>query len=310
MVSLSLLDIAHDLLVLIAIALGLGLFYGLLWVAYLLSRALAWLRGVSGSSGKPTVLRSGPEVEEIIKRLAAEQPGSRDERAAVIGCYVCLTGRFWRDISALPWHARQLYVYLFVNAHTDPVTRIGCVTDEVVGAETGLKRRQLTKAWAILEADRMVARCYASDWLWYWLTNVDYAGYLCFQSYVRHDQERLSGAYTNLPAEVVEGFERLHPTFCEARPAAASVEGLRALAYNEYLATHHWKLRREGALARANHRCQACHATKGLRVHHRSYDRLGCEADADLVVLCADCHARVHERREELASVRAGQGAG
>lgn len=71
---------------------------------------------------------------------------------------------------------------------------------------------------------------------------------------------------------------------------------LRAMDYRaEYLHTPEWKVTRRSAIFAANHRCQRC----GLRVrlldvHHLSYDRLGDELPADLVVLCRPCHKLQH----------------
>jgi hypothetical protein len=35
--------------------------------------------------------------------------------------------------------------------------------------------------------------------------------------------------------------------------------------------------------------------SEGLQVHHQSYDRLGCELDKDLALLCQECHSQLHE---------------
>jgi hypothetical protein len=61
-----------------------------------------------------------------------------------------------------------------------------------------------------------------------------------------------------------------------------------------YLRSEHWRTVRIGALERAEHRCQVCNTTKQLDVHHRTYERLGMERDADLTVLCRRCHDTFH----------------
>lgn len=69
----------------------------------------------------------------------------------------------------------------------------------------------------------------------------------------------------------------------------------RSMSYPEYLKTEHWQQLREKALDYAGHRCQLCNTALGsLHVHHRTYDRRGCEEPADLIVLCADCHQMFH----------------
>lgn len=68
----------------------------------------------------------------------------------------------------------------------------------------------------------------------------------------------------------------------------------KTMPYNEYLQTSHWKETRAAAIERAHNRCQLCNADKSLHVHHRTYERIGEELDADLIVLCSSCHSRFH----------------
>lgn len=70
------------------------------------------------------------------------------------------------------------------------------------------------------------------------------------------------------------------------------------LPYSEYLKSEWWQQRRLKSLARAEHRCQVCNAGSRLEVHHRTYERLGHERDADLVVLCRNCHELFHGNGE------------
>lgn len=73
---------------------------------------------------------------------------------------------------------------------------------------------------------------------------------------------------------------------------------LRAMPYEEYLQTPHWKRKRENKLRAAGRRCQVCNRSSIiLNVHHRTYDRLGEELDEDLTVLCRECHRVFHENR-------------
>ncbi len=71
---------------------------------------------------------------------------------------------------------------------------------------------------------------------------------------------------------------------------------LRDMTYQEYLQSDEWKYRADRAKKCAGHRCQVCNSTeKSLDTHHRTYDRLGCEQDEDLIVLCRNCHTLFHE---------------
>jgi hypothetical protein len=83
-------------------------------------------------------------------------------------------------------------------------------------------------------------------------------------------------------------------------PAADTAPGpdrlaqLRAMPYRDYLRTPEWRRTRAAALVRAGNCCSldVTH-TRDLEVHHRTYERLGEELAADLVVLCRACH-RLH----------------
>jgi hypothetical protein len=74
------------------------------------------------------------------------------------------------------------------------------------------------------------------------------------------------------------------------------IQELRVMPYHEYLRTPEWRATRAAALMRAGHRCSLDSSHRGgLEVHHNSYERLGAELAADLVVLCRDCHRRHHQ---------------
>ena len=58
---------------------------------------------------------------------------------------------------------------------------------------------------------------------------------------------------------------------------------LRALPYEEYLRSAHWRRRRTEKLEGAGRRCELCGASRApLDVHHRTYERMGEEQDGDL----------------------------
>jgi hypothetical protein len=68
---------------------------------------------------------------------------------------------------------------------------------------------------------------------------------------------------------------------------------LASMPYHAYLQTPEWRARADAAKARAGHRCQVCNRRGRLDAHHRTYERLGHEEDADLTVLCGGaggCH--------------------
>ena len=65
--------------------------------------------------------------------------------------------------------------------------------------------------------------------------------------------------------------------------------------YQQYLKTDRWAKVREQALARFDWRCATCHSDEHLQVHHRTYERVGCEYLTDLTVLCRYCHRALHD---------------
>lgn len=73
--------------------------------------------------------------------------------------------------------------------------------------------------------------------------------------------------------------------------------------YASWMSSRQWLARREQwqrawvAAHGAEPRCVACGGPWSLRggdLHHRSYDRLGAEADCDLIPLDRACHDRLH----------------
>lgn len=64
--------------------------------------------------------------------------------------------------------------------------------------------------------------------------------------------------------------------------------------YGKYLQSQEWRATRNAALKRAAYRCVRCGRKRRLQVHHRTYERLGSEHEADLEVLCEDCHSGHH----------------
>lgn len=74
---------------------------------------------------------------------------------------------------------------------------------------------------------------------------------------------------------------------------------LKTMPYAEYLKTEHWQETRRQALKSARYRCHLCNSNGELHVHHRTYERRGEEYMKDLIVLCANCHAKFHDKLPE-----------
>ena len=70
--------------------------------------------------------------------------------------------------------------------------------------------------------------------------------------------------------------------------------GCRSSDYLAYLRSTTWQDMRALVFAHYGARCDRCGARERLQVHHQTYKMLGRESVHDLIVLCDDCHRRVH----------------
>ena len=70
--------------------------------------------------------------------------------------------------------------------------------------------------------------------------------------------------------------------------------------YALYLASEHWQGVRKAAIERAGGKCMLCNTDQeALHVHHRTYERVGNEQPADVIVLCATHHAQFHGKESK-----------
>ena len=73
--------------------------------------------------------------------------------------------------------------------------------------------------------------------------------------------------------------------------------------YAEYLASNHWVDVRRRFWASKLPKCRGgCGSGLRLELHHRTYKRLGAEYLMDLILVCRDCHQKIHayERRSKV----------
>ena len=69
-----------------------------------------------------------------------------------------------------------------------------------------------------------------------------------------------------------------------------------AQSYRDYLKSEEWRIRRDLIKSRDRYRCRLCHSTERLQVHHATYENKGNEKDNDLITLCGECHAKIHQQ--------------
>ena len=65
--------------------------------------------------------------------------------------------------------------------------------------------------------------------------------------------------------------------------------------YAEYLVSEHWKKLRAAKIAESGRICFYCKSTYHIQVHHMRYRSSWEDAELeDLVVVCEDCHRKIH----------------
>jgi len=70
--------------------------------------------------------------------------------------------------------------------------------------------------------------------------------------------------------------------------------------YKEYLKTPEWDFKRKAAYFFYGHKCAVCGSGGKLNCHHKNYSNVGKETADDLIVLCEECHARIHDKSEKI----------
>ena len=65
-----------------------------------------------------------------------------------------------------------------------------------------------------------------------------------------------------------------------------------------------WSTTRARVYGRRPRRCAACRSCQHIDLHHLTYERWGKELDDDLIPLCHDCHAAVHQMFRALRKTR------
>lgn len=77
------------------------------------------------------------------------------------------------------------------------------------------------------------------------------------------------------------------------------------MGYSEYLASPEWRELANRVKVRDGC-CVICGSTRRLQVHHRTYERIGCEKLTDLTTVCDACHALYHAAAKVLAPRSSG----
>jgi 5-methylcytosine-specific restriction endonuclease McrA len=80
--------------------------------------------------------------------------------------------------------------------------------------------------------------------------------------------------------------------------------------YQDYLHSSQWKSLRATIIRKRGAWCEQCGRTDYLNLHHLTYERLSCELEADLKLLCRNCHLAAHDFNATANARGAKRGAG
>jgi len=63
---------------------------------------------------------------------------------------------------------------------------------------------------------------------------------------------------------------------------------------SEYLYTEHWEHFKKEVHKFYSNKCVVCCSTEKLSVHHNNYNNIGRETFNDVILVCGDCHRKIH----------------
>lgn len=89
-------------------------------------------------------------------------------------------------------------------------------------------------------------------------------------------------------------FWKMFFNFGRARINDPIIQANWQCAYLDYINSNPWKEKCKVIKETRGNKCQVCGSEKDLQVHHNTYERLGCEDDNDLILLCKPCHFLFH----------------
>jgi hypothetical protein len=73
--------------------------------------------------------------------------------------------------------------------------------------------------------------------------------------------------------------------------------------YKNYLNSRHWKLYKEKYINIYRKECAVCKSKVKLNFHHKTYENVGNESLDDVVILCRECHEKVHNEDIDINNI-------
>lgn len=74
--------------------------------------------------------------------------------------------------------------------------------------------------------------------------------------------------------------------------------------YKVYIVSKHWTQRKNKYYQKHKRRCEICHSTKHIALHHMIYKNYGFESDDSLIPLCKEHHSDFHENYPVKANMK------
>lgn len=123
-----------------------------------------------------------------------------------------------------------------------------------------------------------------------------------FASVSKADVDRTSTPWTDLPDGLIEYEEYFAEVnryvLAQNAELEKTLQQQRNTAYEQYLQSSSWRLKRDAVMKRDCYLCQGCLIAQATEVHHLTYDRIYNEMLFDLVAVCHDCHInKIHGNR-------------
>lgn len=92
--------------------------------------------------------------------------------------------------------------------------------------------------------------------------------------------------------------DQIQSEVCDILVGPERIKILRSMSYADYLQSFEWQFKKTQKL-NDEPDCAICFSADALNVHHRTYERRGCEKFSDLITLCSECHAKFHNKLKD-----------
>lgn len=79
--------------------------------------------------------------------------------------------------------------------------------------------------------------------------------------------------------------------------------------YNpKYYLSEIWLKQKQLLIEWRGNKCEHCGSEKNLQIHHRNYETFGEELPFDLLILCKECHEKLHQLAKKVLNGEVWQG--